>query len=85
VGGIVLQSHSFVCLPAPSFRFLIHTYHHPNIPGVGVLVFGLALVPVLQRVAGPILSLLSGGTGGGLVEKGVFARAVEYYCIRVRT
>lgn len=44
---------------------------------------GLALVPVLQRLAAPIIALLSGGSAS-LVEKGVFASSVEYYSVRVR-
>jgi hypothetical protein len=44
---------------------------------------GLALVPVLQRLAAPIIALLSGGSAS-LLEKRVLASSVEYYSVRVR-
>lgn len=66
-------------LPPPSIH-QTHTTH----TGIGVALLGVGLIPLLQRLARPTISLLSGGAGGALIGKGVFATAVEYYCCRVR-
>lgn len=54
-----------------------------NTPGVGVALLGIGLIPMLQRLARPTISLLSGGADG-LMGKSVFASGVEYYCARVK-